>query len=668
MSGIASILHLDDQPVAREQIEQLVQALAWRGPDHQEAWVNGSVAVGAVQLWTTPEDWGTHQPLITPQNDCIVLDGRLDNRDELGRTLKITHVDLRTMSDVELLWLAYKQWGNACVDYLVGAFAFVIWDGALQTFFAARDPLGLRSFFYFWDGRRFYGASTIQSLRGLPFLEPTLNKDYIWDYLTSTFMGSFDPEATPLKEIQRLPGGHTLQLTKTGLEVTRYWKPWDLSPIEYKQDSEYIEHFQNLFREIVASQCRAVGPLGSALSGGLDSSSVVCVARELEAEGILPTKEFHTFTMLFDQPLRENAGALVHQAKLDVLGEKYGLNVHKIECDDWLPMFGQLPYRGRVPQDEPFIIPSRPYRNMGRKIKRIRPDVRVLLTGLGADEGLAGSLFFIVDWLREGQFKLAQQVAKQVASASPMTSNQILFNLVLGGLGPRSLAYRLRQKQTGPWDMDLGFRFHFRIPAWVPNQTPLTQRALNRLKFIPQNFKNISTQAAFERNILLLGDNVRLWDDQYIGTASGIEMRHPFYDRRLVEFFLRLPMYQKIGRGGTSKYILRQAMAETVPKPPKEAAREEGEGFLYVYRESLKAQWPEIEQMFADSRAGAAGFIHPELFLQELGEKRFGRGSSSDTEILSTLSLEFWLREFEEPVTPAQQLRTPVTTTVAPQI
>lgn len=668
MSGIASILHLDEEPVSPKHIEQLVQSLAWRGPDHQGVWRNHSVALGAVLLWTTPEDWDTYQPFTTSQGDCVVLDGRLDNRSDLGQALHITHVELQAMSDVELLWLTYQQWGNECVRHLVGAFAFVIWDAAQQTLFAARDPLGLRSFFYFWNGRRFYGASTLQSLRNLPFVETSLDKDYIWDYLTASFMGSFDPEATPLQEIRRLPGGHTLQLERGNLKIRRYWQPWELSPIEYKQDAEYLDHFHSLFREIIAAQCRAVGPLGSALSGGLDSSSVVCVAKELEAEGVLPAKEFHTFTMLFDQVLRKNAGALVHPAKLDALGEKYGLTVHKIECHDWLPMFAQLPYRGSVPQDEPFIIPSRAYRNMGLKIKQACPDVRVLLTGLGADEGLASSLFYVVDLLCEGYFSKATQVVEQVASASSMTVDQILLRLVLAGLGPRSLAYRLHRGQAGRWDMDLGYRIHFRVPRWTPDESFLTRRALRRLNLIPQNFNSLATQVAFERNILLLGDNVRLWDDQYIGTASGMEMRHPFYDRRLIEFFLRLPAHQKIGHGGVSKYILRQAMADIVPQPPKEAEQEEGEGFLYVYRESMKAQWPQFEALFADSRAEAAGFIDAKLFLEELGEKRFGPGRSADTAIFSTLALEFWLRELEAPVQLTQPLQMPVLTAVAPQI
>jgi asparagine synthase (glutamine-hydrolysing) len=661
VSGIAAILHLDEQPIIEEHINQLVQAQVWRGPDHQGVWIKDSVALGAAQFWTTQEEWGTQQPLSTRDGGCIIMDGRLDNRAELGRMLEISRVDLETMSDAELLWATYKRWHKACVDHLAGAFAFVIWDSTNQTLFSARDPLGLRSFFYFWDERRFYAASTLQALRGLSFLKPTLDKEYIWDYLSSTFMGTFDPEATPLQEIRRLPAGHFLQLTPAGLEITRYWQPWLLPPIDYKQDTEYIEHFRTLFDQIVAAQCRTVGPLGAALSGGVDSSAVVCVAKELEREGIIPAQDLHAFSLLFNQSIREQAGELVNRPRLDMIAEKYGMPVHQIECDDWLPMFDEIPYRSPVLQDEPFILFPRPYRNMGYKIKKILPDLRVLLTGLGADEGLATTLFFVADWLQEGRFdeawQAAEEVTKSIAPVASMSRDQVLLNLGLGGLGSRELAHHLRQKRTditNPIDINLQFRFHFRVPCWAPHKDALTQRALNRLDLIPKTFDDISisTQAAFERNILLLGDNVRLWDDQYVGAAAGLEMRHPFYDRRLIEFFQRIPVTQKFSPWGHSKYVMRRSMVGVVPIPPQRNGDEEGEGFPYIYKKSLKAQWPEIEKMFADSRVAAAGFITPKLFLEELGKKRTGRGDVTDTEIISTLALEFWLRDMEDSGTP----------------
>ena len=668
MSGIAAIFHPGDPSIIPEEIYQLVEALVWRGPDHQGVWCGGGVALGAVQLWATLEDWDSCQPLLTADNNCVVMDGRLDNRPELGRILQIVPTELQTMSDTELLWAAYDKWGKACIDHLVGAFAFVIWDANRRTTFAARDALGLRTLFYFWDGRRFYAASTLQALRKLSFLNAQLDKEYVWDFLTSTFMGTFDPEATPLKEIRRLPGGHTLELNETGLAVRRYWKPWELAPLDYRENREYDEHFRSLFDEVIAAHCRAVGPLGAALSGGLDSSAVVSVTKELEREGIIPPQDFHTFTVLFDESLRKLIGPLIYQPKLDVVGEKYGLTVHKIESDDWMPMFAELPYHGRIPQDEPFVILSRPYRNMGYKIKQIQPDVRVLLTGLGADEALASSWLLIVDMLRKGHFRKAMQFAKPLAVAASITPGRVMFNLAAGGLGPRPLAYRLAQRQTGTWDMDLGFRFHFNIPRWAPDRKRLIRRSFNRLKLIPENFQDIAAQAAFERNILLLGDNVRLWDDQYIGTASGIEMRHPFYDRRIIEFFLRLPASQKFGPGGMTKHILRRAMANIVPTPPQSNGQEEGEGFHYIYRESLKMQWLEIEKMFAHSRAAAAGFIDPKIFLTELGMKRTGSGNSTDTAIITTLALEFWLRGFEDPIQPAPQAKTSTAAAYSPVI
>ncbi|MEM7331977.1 MAG: asparagine synthase-related protein [Chloroflexota bacterium] len=656
MSGIAAILQPNGQHVEPTHINGLIQALAWRGFDQQKVWKSENIAMGAVQLWTTPEDWGIPQPLVTPQGDCIIIDGRFDNRSELIQALKIPQFDSETMTNADLLWIAYKKWGNTCLDHFAGAFAFVIWDASERILLAGRDPLGLRSFFYFWNGRNFYSASTLHALRSLPILEPTLNKEYIWDYLSTTFIGSFDPEATPFKQIKRLPAGHFLQITDSGLEVKRYWKPWNLTPLNYKTDAEYREHFSALFDEIITAQSRAIGPIGTAFSGGLDSSAVVCALKELERKGVIPAQELHTFTMLMNQAVRQHAGPIVHQPNLDAMSEKYDVTVHKVESDQWIPMLEELPYRGRVPQDEPFAILVRPYRNMGFTIKQICPDIRVLLTGLGADEGLDSNMFFVVDWLRKGRVREALDIAKRVSSFMPIGPYQLLYTLSLAGLGSRSLAHRLNKKYSDYfWDATLGFRYHIRIPQWLPNQTSLAQRALNRTHLIPKNFRSIATQASFERNILLMGDNVRLYDDQYIGTAAGLEMRHPFYDRRLIEFFLRLPPNQKIDQYGSNKHVLRQTLGKIVPKPATKTTDEHGEGFFYVYKESLRRDWAKYESLFKESRAAEAGFIDSKQFLHSLEESSGRNATSFSTAITSTLALEFWLRELEEAVPPAPQ-------------
>jgi asparagine synthase (glutamine-hydrolysing) len=641
MSGIAAILHFDDQPVDRKQMDELIQALSWRGPDRQGNWINGSVAMGAVQLCTTPEDWLVSQPVTMPQGECLALDGRIDNRADLGRILAIPESALASMSDVTLLWLAYQKWGETCVDHLIGAYAFIIWDAQKRELFCGRDPIGLRTFFYHWDGRRFYAASTLQSLRGLGLWQLTLNDDYIWDYLTTSFNGSYDAEATPFSEIKRLPGGHFLRLTEAGPVVKRYWKPWELSPLQYKKDAEYTDHLRELFQEVVAAHCRAAAPVAVALSGGLDSASIFGIARQMEQAGQLPAPALHTFTLVWQEAVQSLTGYADGEFA-EVTIEKFGGPAHYLVCDG-VTMFDQVPHRGPVPQDEPNFHIYTPWFKLEQKVKEMGS--RVLLTGMGADEGMVASLFFIVDWLCNGRVRGALRAAKNVATVTPHSFGQILFNLVLAGLGPRSLAYKLHQMQPKNSFLGLDSRFHARMTSWLPEKERLIRRSLDRHRLIPKNFKAISGQAQFEASLLLVGDNTRLWSGQYLGLPANIDQRYPFFDRRLIEFFLRIPNAQKVGLSGDRKLVMRRAMAGTLPDPV--CWRRGNTDYGFVVREGLNQHWQQFQDLFTNSRAAAAGYIDGPAFLQVLNARRLGSGIFSDADIIPILGLEFWLREIE---------------------
>lgn len=645
MSGIAAIVNNDGRPVDPAQIEQLVQAIAWRGPDQQGIWAEGAVAMGAVQLWTTPEEWGTQQPLLTPQGDVLVLDGRIDNRPDLENALHISASERAALSDAALLWSAYQQWGTACVDHLAGAYAFIIWDATKQALFCARDPLGLRSLFYFWNGRHFYAASNIHALCTLNNVNTTLNDDYLLDYLTTSFSASYDVAATPFQEIQRLPGGHFLCLSRAGLNVTRYWKPWELSPIRYRQDADYAAHLKELFAKVVAAHCRTAGPIGVALSGGLDSSSVVAVARKLEQAGKLPAEALHTFTLVWRAAARSLTG-YTDGDFADRVNAQYGGATHNVICDG-MTMFEQVPHRGPVPQDEPhFHI----YSTWTRLLQTVnQTGVRVLLTGVGADEGMAGSLFFVVDWLRRGRVREALRIMKYVADVTPHSYSQVFFSLVLAGLGPRSLAHYLHESQPPHSALALNTRYHARTSAWLVNPDQLLRRSLARHRLIPKNFKDIASRAQFEAALLLTSDNSRLWSDHYLGLPANIDQRYPFYDRRLIEFFARIPTLQKIGRTGERKAVMRQAMARDLPDAIR--FRKGNTDYGFVIRAGFTRHWPTFQAMFTNSRAEAAGYIDGQAFLKVLRDKRLGAGVITDADIMPTLALEFWLREIESPVT-----------------
>ena len=650
MSGIAAIVNTDGRPVDPAQIEQLVQAIAWRGPDHQGIWLDGAVALGAVQLWTTPEEWGTQQPLVTPQGDVLALDGRIDNRPDIANALHIPQSERAELSDAALLWRAYQHWGSACVDHLAGAYAFILWDATEQTLFCGRDPIGLRSLFYHWDGHQLYAASTIHALRALNNLNTTLNDDYILDYLTTSFSASYEVEATPFCEIQRLPGGHFLHLSRTGLHVTRYWKPWELSPIRYKRDIDYAAQLKELFNEVVAAHCRAAGPIGVALSGGLDSSSVVAIARQLEQAGHLPAEGLHTYTLVWQEVKRSLTG-YTDGDFANMVNAQYSGAAHHIICDG-LTMFKQVPHYGPVPQDEPHFHIYSTWEHLLQAVKQT--GVRVLLTGVGADEGMAGSLFFLVDWLRRGRIKEALRIMKYVAEVTPHSYSQVVFSLVLAGLGPRSLAHYLHESQPPHSALALNTRYHARTSDWLINHDQLLRRSLARHRLIGQNFKDLASRVQFEAALLLTSDNSRLWSDQYLGLTANIDQRHPFYDRRLIEFFSRIPTLQKIGRTGERKAVMRQAMANVLPDAIR--FRKGNTDYGFVIRDGFTSHWNVFQAMFTNSRAEAAGYIDGQAFLKVLRDKRLGAGVITDAHIMPTLALEFWLREIDN-----------MTTAVAPQ-
>jgi asparagine synthase (glutamine-hydrolysing) len=644
MSGIISIFHKNEEPVAMADMERLMQGIAWRGPDQQGCWIEGGIALGAVQLWTTAEDWGKPQPVQDANGNCLVLDGRLDNRVELIQSLRLLVQEAAAWSDAQLLLAAYQFWGTACLDHLAGNFAFALWDAARRRLVCARDPMGMRPFFYHWDGTHFYAASNLQALRRLSFLSLHLNEDYIWDFLTSTLASCFDLQATPFQEVQRLPSGHLLEVGERGLQVHRYWRPWELPPIHYNRDQEYAAHYRNIFETVVAAHSRAAGPVGVALSGGLDSSSVACVGRELALAGRLPAPDLHTFTMVWERAVHSITG-YKDGAFADAVNEKYKGPSHSVICDS-LTMFDEIPHRGPVPQDEPYFHIYTPWRYLNEKVHET--GIRVLLTGVGADEGITANLLFVADWMREGRVRDALQVMKNTVQKTSYSYSQVWLNLVLGGWVSRSMAYRLSRIQPRHVKLGLGRRFYTSVPPWIPNPDRMVRRSLERHRLIPRHFKEVATQVQFEPGFLLDGDNGRLWSDQYVGLTSNVEQRHPYFDRRIVEFFLRIPMIQKLGRSGERKSVARRAMAGTLPEVVR--LRDGNTDYGFVFREGLTQHWKAFQSMFHDSRAATAGFIDAPVFLKELEAKRMGAGNASNADVTPPLAVEFWLREIEEPV------------------
>ena len=219
MSGICGIVNLDGAPVDRQLLQKMTALIAFRGPDAQNVWVDGRVGFGHTMLHTTLESEREQQPCSLDGNVWITADARIDGRTELKRTLEAQgRTELPNATDVELILHAYHAWGEDCVKYLIGDFAFAIWDSRQQRLFCARDHFGVKPFFYALMGQCLIFSNTLNCLRGHPAVSDSLNDLAVADFLL--FEMNQDPGTTVFADIQRLPPAQRLRCSSDGLKRT----------------------------------------------------------------------------------------------------------------------------------------------------------------------------------------------------------------------------------------------------------------------------------------------------------------------------------------------------------------------------------------------------------------------------------------------------------------
>ena len=278
--------------------------------------------------------------------------------------------------------IAYLLWGTQCAAHLLGDFSFAIWDRRTDSLVVARDALGVRSLFYITNERQFTFASFISQLLEDPSVPQNIDEEYFADYFVR---GACQNELTPFKVVRRLLPGWLIQVQGTSVSLLQYWKPDRTQKINFCSDPEFETRFRSLFRASVADRLRSPGPVAAELSGGLDSSSIVCMAQEIYRSGELPGNSFKAYTDTFDGFAFDER----HLSRL--VREKYQFCYEEIPLND----FGWFKDCDRnVPcWDEPnhgILIYSDLYER-GRHLKRDR--IEVLLSGIGGDQVFRGTCF-----------------------------------------------------------------------------------------------------------------------------------------------------------------------------------------------------------------------------------------------------------------------------------
>src|SRR5258708_4496845 len=294
MSALGGILRFDGAPVEHRALNLLDRGLTYLGPDGSTQILENSVGMVFRSFHTTPESRIHHQPL---QKDGCVLgfDGRLDNRDELAARVRGA---AQAQSDVQILLDSYKKWGVDCVYRFVGDYAFVLWDSEARLLLLARDAFGIRPLYYHVDGTRIVWASNIEALLRCTDVPLDPDETYIALYLALETDGSI----TPFKAIRAIPPGGLCTVAGRKIGCHKYYDlSSHLTEIHYKTDAQYEEEFRALFTESVRARLRSDRPVVSELSGGVDSSSIVCIADRLTGErGDLHPK-VATLSFVFDR-------------------------------------------------------------------------------------------------------------------------------------------------------------------------------------------------------------------------------------------------------------------------------------------------------------------------------------------------------------------------------
>ncbi|PEQ95207.1 asparagine synthetase B [Bacillus sp. AFS006103] len=295
MSAIYGIFIRNGEAVSQDAAMSLRASLGRYRADTSRTFTKGSVFLGCHFQMITPESIHEILPYYHSEADLsITADAIIDNREELFDRLLIHRSRRAEMTDSQLILMAFEKWGNQCPNFLVGDFAFVIWNGKSRELFCARDQRGTRTLYYHEDAKSFAFCTVMRPLTGLKNIGNSLNELWLAEFLAFPFIFSTaSTQTTVYKNIMQLPPAHTLTITEKGLQLQKYWSPTNYKKLQLKSSKEYEEALISVLRQAVSSHLRSIRPVGIRLSGGLDSGTVAGLAsRELKNTG----KTLHGFS------------------------------------------------------------------------------------------------------------------------------------------------------------------------------------------------------------------------------------------------------------------------------------------------------------------------------------------------------------------------------------
>ena len=588
MSGFFGIYHRDGRPQNSNILNQMAESLDHRGPNGTDIWQEGAVGLGHCMLWTTPESLKEKLPFVDNESGLVITsDARIDNREELAAQLGLIERLKAGVPDSQLILASYKKWGEKCVDHLLGDFAFVIWDGRNNRLFCGRDIFGIKPFYYYFSDNIFIFSSEIKQVAEHPLVPLEFNEGILAEHLSDNFISK---DETHFIDIKRLPAAHFIILESNSIRICNYWELKPQKRIWYKHDNEYVEHFLDVFGKAVRCRLRSNKKVGAYLSGGLDSSSIVGMANYLGNSEKSP--KLNTFSLSF--PGR----GCDETYFIDAVEKKWKCTSYKIKSNlqqkpNWLQHMQQT----KEIADPPNLTMMEPL------LEEVRTnDINVMLSGVGGDELFNSSAFGYLDLIHKRDLKNLIAEFKFNARSGKNRTLLRFITSIIWPMFPQSIRSKITHYKLQPY-----------FPPWISFR--IKNQIKERIHLNTHNndkeFGNLSDRKIFALLMAPWLAKVFELNDRYC-SYYHIENRYPYFDRRLVEFALAIPEYER-GRQSINKYIIRKSGRILLPQEVIE--RDDKADFSCAFAEAIKG-YHEHKTLFFN-KINEMGFVSNNKMLND---------------------------------------------------